>query len=87
MNPEHGIAPWSVEAVRAVRDSLTVRDRGAWSVLADPTHLYASDCDDPEAVSRAAQRLRDVAEALTDAANDLAAAASIRERAAEEPAC
>ena len=71
MSPEHGIASWAVEAFRAIRDSLTVRDRGAWSVLADPTHLYASDCDDPEAVSRAAQRLRDVAEALTDAADYL----------------
>ena len=87
MSPEHGIASWAVEAFRATRDSLTVRDRGAWSVLADPTHLYASDCDDPEAVSRAAQRLRDVAKALTDAADYLDAAASpdaIRERAAEE---
>ena len=88
MNPEHAIPTWAVEAVRAVRDSLAVRDRGAWSVLADPTRLYASDCDDPDAVSRAAQRLRDVAEALTDAADYLDAAASpdaIRERAAEEP--
>ena len=52
-----------------------------WAIAA--VHA-AADCDDPEAVPRAAQRIRDVAKALTDAANDLAAAASIRERAAEE---
>ena len=84
MDDSHDIPGYAVNAVRAIRDAFVGNDNKAWCVIQDPNILYASSCDDQEATSRAAQRLRDVAEALTEAADYLDAAATpdaITERA------